>query len=66
MCYVSVRSQMQTRANAEIVVSLGRYRNQAGRDLKYKNDKQKNSQKLSPSPSQKSELSWYKGSWQES
>ena len=52
---------MQPRANAEIIVYSGRFRNQAGRDSKYKNDTQKNNQKQSPSPSQKSDYRSTKG-----
>ena len=49
-CDAQERNQMQTRVNAEIIVYSGKGRSQVVRDSKYKNDKQKNGQKQSPSP----------------
>ena len=46
-CYVWSRNQMQTRANAEIVVYSGKSQDQAERDSRYKIDKHKNGQKQS-------------------
>ena len=42
-CYICIRSQIQTWANAEIIVYSGRSCNQAGRDSKYKTTSKKES-----------------------